>query len=69
MKADQLVRSVSALGTVASYMIYLGLNGGGDVSVPALGTRDPFIVVLAVLLVLAFPELIDKTPKLPSRKQ
>lgn len=69
MKDDQIVRATSAVATVASYGFYVGLNGTGDVMAGFLGTFNPFTAVLGVLLLLAFPELIDRFPVGPQRKQ
>lgn len=68
MKDDQVVRAVAAVCLVGIYTAHKGLNGTGPVEVPWMGTVAPIVLVTGSLLVLAFPELIDRFPMGPTRK-
>ena len=67
MKNDQVIRAVAAVGTVAAYGIHVGLNGGESITVFGTGPYHPFAVTLGVLLVITFPELLDRLPIGPTR--
>lgn len=67
MKGDQVVRGIVAASTVTTYGLFVGLNGTGPVEFPYLGQWDPFAAVLCLLMLLAFPELIDRLPFGPTR--
>lgn len=69
MKTDQVVRSVAAIGAVATYGLFLGLNGQGPImsGVPGLGTIHPFALVILALIILALPEVLDRVPVGPTR--
>jgi len=69
MKGDQFVRAVAAVGVVAAYGIYVGLNGSGRVAVSLLGEMHPFVLTMLSLMTLAFPELLDRFPLGPTRKK
>jgi len=69
MKQDQVIRAVAAVAVVAVYGIHVGVNGGESVTVWGTGPYHPFAVTLAVLVVIAVPEIIDRIPFGPTRKK
>lgn len=69
MKDDQLVRCVAAVCIVVAYSANAGLNGNHPVSLWGLGEIEPFSLTALVLLMLAFPELLDRLPVGPTREK
>jgi len=71
MKNDQVVRAVGIVAVVGVYAVFLALNGSGVIESGTLvgGPLHPFVATLAVILLLALPELIHSLPFGPTRKQ
>jgi len=67
MENDQAVRSVAAVAIVyVGHAVAIG-NGAIATGLPVLGTVHPFVLTVAAEVGLAFPEVIERTPLLPSR--
>lgn len=68
MKDDQIVRIVVAVCLVAGYFIHVAVNGGDQISLFVVGEVEPFSFLCLIELTLAFPELLDRLPFGPTRK-
>jgi hypothetical protein len=68
VKGDQVVRIAAAVCVVGVYLGFVGLNGHRPIDVGFVGTMDPFALVILAELTLAFPELLDRLPFGPTRK-
>lgn len=68
MKDDQIVRIAAAVSLAGIYIGHVAFNGSGPVQTPT-GRMSPFFLAVSGELILAFPELLDRLPFGPTRKQ
>lgn len=69
MNSAPVVRCVVAVCMVLAYIANAGLNGNHPVTLWGVGEVEPFSLTALVLLVLAFPELLDRFPWGPTREK
>jgi len=67
MKADQWLRVIGIVATVAAYLGRLFLGGNGPIVFFGYETA-PLAVVAIVVFLLAAPETVDRLPFGPSRE-
>jgi hypothetical protein len=69
MKDDQIIRAVGCVCIVAAYAVHEIYNGGGPVSLGALGTYSDYGFTIGSVVIIALPEIIDRLPVGPTRKK
>jgi hypothetical protein len=69
MENDQVVRSVAAVAIAIVYAAHAVAIGNGAITtaLPVVMSVHPFVLTVAAEVGLAFPEVIERTPLLPSR--